>query len=611
MSFEHPQGLWLLALGIPILVFHFYKGRVRRMPVPTLLFWEQVIIEEERKSALRKLRHVASLLLNLAALFILTSAVSLPEVKGISRPKGRYAILLDNTPSMGATGADGRTRLDLAVDRAREFVRSLGLGDQAAIHDLSGARAPFTSDLERVARRLSVPPPVDRADLRERVEDALAAGGDVTAILFTDAPPRGVDDLLASGRLRVARVGEAVDNTGWTSGLAVRRPGEKRVTLSLVLSSFAAAKVERSEVLLFNGKEIARRVAPLEPGARLDREWALDPSKFPGEKIEEGGLAEVALEPRDAFAADDVASFVVPPLVPPQVVVFHAGKPGEFLMSSLDSLAAGGMVQHEILTAPAASYARMRPRMGEGWIAIFDRVAPPVPPGDGGILILGAPGGPPVERPTIADWDRDAPPNRPNDYAGLVLRRSRILRGTPLLRAVEGPIATWSSGGGRAVVETGFAFALEDAEPRPALPILLFNFVDWAAYRGLRSFRAEYRVGEPIRPERPLWIEEGELLVAQSGRTERVAVRQGRPAPAPVAGPGFVRIGSETRTEWTAVNLFDAAESDLRPREEAPMGAPLPPPAPWHAKIPYATLAGAAVLMLLLFEWWLFHRGAI
>ena len=55
MSFEHPQGLWLLTLGIPILVFHFYKGRVRRMPVPTLAFWEQVIIEEERKTALRKL----------------------------------------------------------------------------------------------------------------------------------------------------------------------------------------------------------------------------------------------------------------------------------------------------------------------------------------------------------------------------------------------------------------------------------------------------------------------------------------------------------------------------------------------------------------------------
>jgi aerotolerance regulator-like protein len=609
MSFDHPQGLWLLVLGIPILVFHFYKGRVRRMPVPTLLFWEQVLIEEERKTALRRLRHVASLLLNLAALFVLTSAVSVPNVRGLTRPKARYAILLDNTASLGALAPEGRTRLAVAVDRAREFIRSLAYGDQVAIHDLAGARAPFTTDLERAARRLTIPPPVDRADLRDRIQAVLAAGDDVTAVLFTDAPPVGVDDLLSSGRLRVAAAGGPIDNTGWVSGLVVRRPGEKRVTLSLSLAGFAAARVERTEILLFNRKPIARRVVALEPGEQIDREWVLDPSAFPGEKIEEGGLAEVVLEPRDAFAADDVASFVIPPLVPPQVIVFSAGKPGELLMSALGALATGGIVQHEILTAPVASYPRMRTRFGEGWVVIFDRVAPPAPLSQGGTLILGAASGTAVERPTIADWDRSAPPNRMNDYAGLLLRRSRILQGTPLLRAVEGPVATWSSGAGRAVVETGFAF--EDAEPRPALPILLFNFVEWAAHRGLRSFRTEYRVGEPIRTDRPLWLEEGEVTVGQADRAERVAVRGGQLVPPPVAGPGFVQIGSDARSEWAAVNLFDPAESDFRPREGASPGPPLPPPAPWHAKIPYAVLAVAVVLALLLLEWWLFHRGMI
>lgn len=609
MSFEHPQGLWLLALGLPILAFHFYKGRVRRLPVPTLLFWEQVIIEEERKTALRKLRHVASLLLNLAALFLLTSAVSLPRVKGLTRPKARYALVFDNTASMGALEPDGRTRLEVAVEQAREFIRSLAYGDRVAIHDLSGARAPFTSDLERAARRLAVPPPVEGADVRERVRSALAAGDDVTAILFTDRAPRGVDDLLAGGRLRVARVGVVLENSGWVAGLAVRRPGEKKVSLSLSLATFAAARVERAEVLTFNGKELARRAAVLEPGARLEREWVLDPAKFPGQKIEEGGLAEVALEPRDAFAADDTASFVVAPLIPPQVIVFRSGKADEFLMSSLASLASGGIVQAEILTAPVESYPRMRTRLGEGTIAIFDRAAPPVPPGPGATLILGAPAGTAVERPTIADWDRDAPLNRMNDYTGLLLRRSRIVPGAPLIRAVEGTIAAVSAGGGRAVLETGFAF--EDAEPRPALPVLLFNFVQWAAHRGLRSFREEYRVGEPLRPEQPLWLDEGELAFAQGERVERRAVRKGRLETSPPAGAGFVRIASEARTEWAAVNLFDPSESDFRPAEEAKSGEPLPPPAPWHAKIPYAVLASAAVLVLLVVEGWLFHRGVI
>src|SRR5207247_387347 len=82
----------------------------------------------------RSVRHVDSILLNLAALCILTSAISVPTVKGLTREKARYAILLDNRPSMGALEPDGRTRLAESVDRAREFIRSLGYGDQVAVH---------------------------------------------------------------------------------------------------------------------------------------------------------------------------------------------------------------------------------------------------------------------------------------------------------------------------------------------------------------------------------------------------------------------------------------------------------------------------------------------
>ena len=104
MNFDNPSGLWLLSLGVPILAFHFYKGRIRKMPVPMLLFWEQVIVEEERRTALKRLRHWASLLVVLAALVLLTSAVSGPNVKGFTRPRMRYALLLDNTPGMAASG---------------------------------------------------------------------------------------------------------------------------------------------------------------------------------------------------------------------------------------------------------------------------------------------------------------------------------------------------------------------------------------------------------------------------------------------------------------------------------------------------------------------------
>src|SRR5262249_5392315 len=169
MSFEHPQGLWLLTLGIPILVFHFYKGRVRKMPVPMLLFWEQIIGEGGQKSALKRIRHWASLLISMAALVLLTSAVSLPNVKGFTRPLARYALLFDGAPRMAAQESGGKTRAELAIGRAREFLGTLAYGDQASGIDASGVRIPFTSDLTGLAAKLAVPRPALRSIERDRV----------------------------------------------------------------------------------------------------------------------------------------------------------------------------------------------------------------------------------------------------------------------------------------------------------------------------------------------------------------------------------------------------------------------------------------------------------
>jgi len=611
MSFDNPAGLWLLSLGLPILVFHFYKGRIRKMPVPMLLFWEQVIVEEERRTALKRLRHWASLLVALAALVLLTSAVSGPNVQGFTRARMRYALLLDNTPGMAAAEPDGRSRALHALDRAREFLGALAYGDQVSVLDLSGARTPFTSDVEALAGRLEPPRPGERGAERDRIADALAAGDDVIAILFTDQAPQGVDDWLASGRLRVVRVGTPRDNSGWIAGRSSRLPGEKKVVLALTAATYSASKVSREEVLSLNGKPIARRPLELEPGTPLEREWILDPARYPGTRLEEGGLVEVSLEPADQFPVDDVASFVVPPLFPPSVIVFHPGKPSELLMHALETLQAGGLIAQNLNVAKLDRYEELRPKLGEGWIVIFDRVAPAAMPERGATLILGAPGPGGVEKPAIVDWDREAPPNHRIDYAGLLVRRSRILTGDPLLRALEGPVATWSARGGRASVEIGFSLEESDIAARPTFLLFLINFVEWVSTRGLRSFRTEYAMGQPIRAERPLWIPEGELTVAQGDRVERVAVRRGLAAAAPAAGPGFVRMSASGRTEWTAVNLFDAGESDLRERPAAVPGAPLPPPAPWHARVPYAFLAVGGVLALLVLELLLYHRGLI
>ena len=240
---------------------------------------------------------------------------------------------------------------------------------------------------------------------------------------------------------------------------------------------------------------------------------------------------------------------------------------------------------------------------------IYDRVAPPVPPLPGGMLVLGAPGAGAVDKPSIVDWDREAPPVRGADFGGLLLRKSRILDGPPLLRALEGTVGTWTSRGGWACVELGFSLEDSDLAVRPAFLALLFNLLDWGTWRGLRAFPPQAEAGAPLRAERPLWVVTGELSLQQGERRETVAVREGRLDGAPRIGPGFLVARSGSREEWIAANLFDAPESDLR-RSAAPSSEP-PPPAPWHARIPVAVPAVLLVLALVVVEAGLFWRGRI
>lgn len=593
MSFENPGGLWLLSLAAPLIAFHLYRGRIKRVPVPALLFWEQVIVEDERRSALRRLRHVASLLLSLLALTLLTAAASSPRFS----PPTRWAIVVDTTASMSAREDDGRTRLDHAVDLARDFLRTRARGDEAALHGSDGPSRPFTKDLEGLAERMAAPPASRGGDLEERIRAALAAGPDVKALVLSDRPPASGERVLA------VRVGRPSVNGAWIAGRSLRRPGEKKRTLELEAARFGEGPFAREEALRFNGRELARR--PASVGARV---WELDPAAYPGAKLEEGGLVEVALEPADAMPADDVARFVLPPLLPPPALVFHAGAPDELLLRALSTLRSGGLLG-ELSVAPASRLPELRGRLGEGMIVIFDRVAAPEPPLAAATLVLGAPGGPVVEKPTVVDWDRESPLARSADFGGLLLRKSRILDGPALIRGLEGTLASWTWRGGRASVELGFALEDSDLAVRPAFLALLFNFAEWGAWRGLRAFAPEAAVGAPLEAERPLWIETGELTLEQAGRQERVAVRNRRLDGGSVPGPGFLVARADGREEWIAANLFDAAESDLRGEPPAPPS--LPPPAPWHARVPVALPALLLVLALVVLEAWLFWRGLI
>ena len=78
MSLINPTALLLAALAVPIIVFYILKIRLRRVPVSTLMFWQQIFEEKKPRSIWQRLRHLLSLLLQLAFLGFLVFALADP-----------------------------------------------------------------------------------------------------------------------------------------------------------------------------------------------------------------------------------------------------------------------------------------------------------------------------------------------------------------------------------------------------------------------------------------------------------------------------------------------------------------------------------------------------
>src|SRR5215212_4760604 len=103
MNLNHPAALVWAALAIPIVAFYILKVRLRRVPVSTILFWEQVFEEKRPRSLWQRLRHLVSLLVQLAFLLLLVLALAEPFFPWEARQARRLVLVVDNSASMNAT----------------------------------------------------------------------------------------------------------------------------------------------------------------------------------------------------------------------------------------------------------------------------------------------------------------------------------------------------------------------------------------------------------------------------------------------------------------------------------------------------------------------------
>src|SRR3954452_10188964 len=132
MSLAFPLALVWALLAVPIVVFYILKIRLRRVPVSTTIFWQQIYDEKRPRSLWQILRHLISLLIQILWLLLLVFALTEPFFTWEILQARRLILVVDNSASMKATDVSP-TRLDVAKQLGRQFVSGLRFRDEMAI----------------------------------------------------------------------------------------------------------------------------------------------------------------------------------------------------------------------------------------------------------------------------------------------------------------------------------------------------------------------------------------------------------------------------------------------------------------------------------------------
>ena len=125
MNLANPAALLWAGLAIPIVIFYILKIRLRRVPVSTTLFWQQIFEEKQPRSIWQHLRHLLSLLIQLAFLCLLGARAGRAVLRSEASGSRRRVLVVDNSASMNAT--DGSpTRLARPRKRGDESSTACG-----------------------------------------------------------------------------------------------------------------------------------------------------------------------------------------------------------------------------------------------------------------------------------------------------------------------------------------------------------------------------------------------------------------------------------------------------------------------------------------------------
>ncbi len=608
MSFLAPAA-FAFAAAIPVVILFYLLKRKRVVKlVSSTLLWQKFLEETRASAPFQKLRHHWLLVLQLLLLVLAILALARPYFAGVS-PGGRLlVVILDASASMQGRDEEP-SRFERARQAALALVDSLRDTDQmvvlqaAAQTEVKQSPTSNKAALRRALQACAVTDSPTRLLEAFQLAQPLVrdhAGAEIH--LFSDGATGGLDEFEHEG-LNVVyhRFGTRADNRGIVSLDVRAHPDDptRRAVFAAIANAATNPAPARVE-LLFDGQLLETRLLDLAP-----RETR--PVLFTVNQ-ERDGIFTLRLAGADDLPADNEAAVVSP--LPRPVKVLLVTRGNRFLEKALAAVPRSEVFVAATTAGPARDYD----------LVVLDDVEPADWPEVNVLAIRVAPPGwieptGRVEAPTLVDWRNTHPLLRFVTFDNVAVAEALTVKtpdwAIPLLEARETPLILAGEVDRRRVIWLGFDTLQSTWPLRVSFPIFIANAVDWLNPASLTAARFQVQAGDPLRlpltepvrearvrlpdaAERTLPVDPGAREVVFGDTTRR----------------GVYRVSAGTNEVAFAVNLLDAAETDLTPQAEIRFGRYARAEAVQvrPANLEMWRWLVAAALAVLLFEWWFYHK---
>jgi Ca-activated chloride channel homolog len=611
MSFLVPAA-FAFAAAIPVVIVFYLLKRKRVVKLVSSTFlWQKFLAETQASAPFQKLRKNWLLILQIILLTIAVLALTRPYFKTKAQPAELRVIILDTSASMQATD-ESPSRFEKARAEALKWVDSLAKEDQMIILE-----AGANTEVKQSAT-------TEKAALRRALQACVCSDGPTRLIpalrmaeslvreprkaeihLFSDGAVPELNEFENKALpLIYHRVGKDANNAGIIA-LDVR-PNPEDARQRAVYSSFAnfSSNAIRTDVeLLLDDRLIETRPLDLPPGKAV-------PQVFKASQTRDG-VFTLRFTSKDDLAADDQASIVS--LLPKPVKVLLVSRANRLLEKAFRAIPGVELSTATDLTDSAAGFD----------FVVLDDMKPTVWP-EGNVLAIRVPNTNwvpnviSVEAPAIVDWRASHALLRYSGFDNVQVMQSLAAKvPTWAVSLADSPQASLILAGELArqrIIWIGFDILESNWPLRVSFPIFIANAVEWLNPANAKGGQLLIKAGDAFRL--PLTQPEKSAQISYPGGATKTLAIEGN-ANEFVFGDtdkqGVYRLRLGTNNITFCVDLLDATESNIKPRDELQLGK--------YSKVTattvqrtnmelWRTIAGLGLLVLL-GEWWYYHRRTV